>query len=87
MTFDAMNKPPAAPPCARCKKPSDCEVWGFRICYACHSVWIHDERFSSGTINAALGISNEPEAFTPHNHGRYCLEATNRTKAWLTEGR
>jgi hypothetical protein len=72
-------------PCAKCRKPSDCEVWGLRICYACHSAWIRDDRFSSGTINAALGISNEIEAFTEKNHARYCAEATKRTVAWTRE--
>jgi hypothetical protein len=78
-----IRETPKALPCARCRKPSDCEVWGFRICYACHAVWIHDDRFSNGPINALLGISNEPEAFTEKNHGRYCAEATKRTAEWV----
>ena len=83
--FETVNEKPKSIPCAKCRKPSECEVWGFRVCYECHGRWIHDDRFSSGVINAALNISNEPEAFTPANHGRYCLEATKRTAAWLKE--
>ncbi len=76
---------PKTAPCARCKAPCDCEVWGIRICYDCLRAWIRDDRFSSGTINAALGLSNEVEAFTERNHERYCLEATKRTAAWTKE--
>lgn len=72
-------------PCAGCGNASETEVWGIRVCYPCHALWISDERFSSGVINAALGISNKPEDFTKANHERYCVEATKRTKAWLLE--
>jgi hypothetical protein len=36
------SKPPEAPgddPCVRCNRPSECEVWGHRLCYNCTARW------------------------------------------------
>lgn len=81
------DAPKPAVPCARCGSASEVEVWGVRICYPCHALWIGDERFSSGVINAALGVPNTVEQFTPEAHARYCAEATKRTKEWAREAK
>ncbi len=84
--LDAANKPKSTP-CARCGSASEAEAWGVRICYPCHAAWMADERFNSGTINAALGAPNTVEQFTPEAHARYCAEATKRTQAWAREAK
>ena len=84
MTFDELSKPKSIP-CARCGSASEAEAWGIRICYRCHAEWMADERFSSGVINAALGVPNTVEQFTTQAHVRYCAEATKRTQAWARE--
>lgn len=81
------NTSPKRPACACCGKPGHWNVWGVDVCIDCHAKWLADERFSAGTINAALGLSDEPEAFTPDAHTRYCAEATKRTNAWVAEQR
>lgn len=78
---------PKTPQCSGCNSPSSCTVWEQPLCFPCQAAWYRDDRFSSGTINAALGISDKPEDFTEANHKRYCAEATKRTKAWLAERR
>lgn len=78
---------PRVPKCAGCNSPSNCVVWEQPMCLDCHAAWMRCDDFSSGTINAALGISDKPEDFTEANHKRYCAEATKRTKAWLAERR
>lgn len=75
------------PVCAGCGSPAQWEVWEQPLCSECHALWIRDDRFSAGAVNAALGISNDPKDFTEANHARYCAEATRRTKAWLVERR
>lgn len=76
---------PTAPTCAGCRSPANCTVWEMPMCFECQTAWHRDERFSSGAINAALGISDRPEDFSEANHRRYVAEATKRTKAWLGE--
>lgn len=85
MSPNPLRAAPAASSCAACGNASECEVWGHRVCYQCHSVWLADDRFSSGVINAALGISDKPEDFTKANHERYCAESKKRTAAWVLE--
>lgn len=75
------------PKCAACGALASWDVWELPICVACHGEWIRDERFSAGTINAALGLGNTPEEFTEAGHQRYCAEATKRTRAWVAERR
>lgn len=84
-TFDALNKPKPAPPCACCGNASETEVWGFRVCYPCHGVWMADDRFSTGAINEFLGAPNTVEQFTKEAHAKYCAEAKKRTAAWVAE--
>lgn len=76
---------PRATACARCRSPANCLVFELPFCLECHSLWMRDDRFSSGAINAALGVSDRPEDFTEANHRRYVAEATKRTRAWLGE--
>lgn len=85
MNFDDLNKPPPVPPCACCGAGSECEVWGFRLCYPCHGVWMGDDRFSSGVINKHLGTPDTVEQFTKEAHAKYVTEATKRTRAWIAE--
>ena len=82
-----INKPKPAAPCACCNGASETEVWGIRVCYACHSAWMADDRFGSGVINAFLGTPDTVEGFTPEAHTRYCAEAAKRTRAWVAERR
>lgn len=82
MTFEEINRPKSVP-CARCGNASEVEVWGHRICFSCHSAWMSDDRFGSGSINASLRLSDRVEDFTTANHERYCAEAKKRTAAWV----
>ena len=80
-----IREAPKSTPCACCGSASETAVWGIRVCYRCHAVWIQDERFSSGAINTALGLSDKPEQYTPAGHALYVAEATKRTMAWVLE--
>lgn len=85
--FSAGNQASAAR-CALCDFTGAIwEVWGVLLCPTHHAAWIADDRFGSGPINAALGLSDSPEAFTVAGHARYCAEAEKRTREWVTEQR
>lgn len=81
----SLREAPKSTPCACCSAASETEVWGFRVCYPCHSAWMADDRFSNGVINKHLGTPDTVEQFTPEAHARYCAEAKKRTAAWVAE--
>lgn len=57
---------PPAPPCKACGAPSECEVWGHRICYPCFGAF--DESvdgtrllaWSNGTLTAIIADPFSP---------------------------
>lgn len=87
MNFDDLNKPKPAAACVCCGAASECEVWEHRLCFACHGVWMADDRFSTGVINKHLGTPDTVEQFTTEAHAKYCAEAKRRTAAWVAERR
>lgn len=80
-----IREAPKATKCACCNNNAICEVWSVPLCNDCNGLWLRDDRFGSGVINDALGLSDVMEQFTAEAHKRYCLEATKRTRAWVSE--
>lgn len=59
-------------------------VWEVAVCAACNHDWHQDERFSTGSINAALKQPDDPTRIGDYevHHRAYCAEATRRTREW-----
>lgn len=57
---DIESSAPKAPPCARCGRPSECAVWGHRVCYRCVVDW---EAAADATLPATSPPADH-QAFT-----------------------
>lgn len=72
-----------------CGEPAIFYVWEVPVCGACNADWLTDERFTTGSINAALNQTDDPARIANYetHHRAYCAEATRRTKAWADSRR
>ena len=73
--------------CLRCKNEQALgTLWGAPLGSACISAWYSEKEFGPVAINAALGLSSDPAAWTIAAGEKYADEAKKRTLAWVKAG-
>lgn len=81
-------------PCAVCGAASSGCVWDTDLCHEHYGAWYADERFASGSVDAAIGMKKVKgqvlEFYPPHTPAQAKaseVEYRKRTAAWLGEMR